>query len=384
MGKLSAAKVKAITKPGRHSDGDGLYLYIGAGGSKSWVQRITIDGRRRDLGLGSARLVSLARARNRAHDNRVAVADGRDPLAEKRRGTTPTFREAAQAVYEANLPRWRNARHIDAWMQTLERHAMPTLGSMPVDRIEKIDVLSVLKPIWTAKPETGRRVRSRIRATLRWAMAHGYVEHNVAGELIDGALPAMPKTQAHHRALHYLKVPDALATVAASSASLAAKHCLRFMVLTAARPGEATGALWSDIDLGDREWRIPGHRMKAGVHHRVPLSDSALEVLDAAKVIRDSSDYVFPSPLKPGRPLSNMTLTRALRRTGLGEHTTPHGFRSSFRTWALEMTNASWAVAEAALAHTLGDETEQAYLRRTLFGDRRTLMQEWADFLSDS
>ena len=194
----------------------------------------------------------------------------------------------------------------------------------------------------------------------------------------------MPKTQAHHRALHYLKVPDALATVAASSASLAAKHCLRFMVLTAARPGEATGALWSDIDLGDREWRIPGHRMKAGVHHRVPLSDSALEVLDAAKVIRDSSDYVFPSPLKPGRPLSNMTLTRALRRTGLGEHTTPHGFRSSFRTWALEMTDASWAVAEAALAHTLGDETEQAYLRGTLFGDRRTLMQEWADFLSDS
>ena len=382
MGNLSAARIKALTKPGRHGDGDGLYLYIAAGGSKSWVQRITIDGRRRDLGLGSVRLVSLAQARNRAHDNRVAVANGRDPLAEKRRGTTPTFREAAEAVHKANLPRWRNARHIDSWMQTLERHAMPVIGSMPVDRIEKIDVLSVLNPIWTDKAETARRVRSRIRTVLKWAQAHGHVEHNVAGEAIDGALPPMPKVKEHFRALHYLEVPDALAVVDASRASVAAKCCMRFMVLTAARPGEAVGALWADIDLDSREWRIPGHRMKAGSRHRVPLSDSALEVLDAAKAIHDGSEFVFPSPVKPGSSMSNMTLTKLLRDSGLAEQTTAHGFRSSFRTWALEQTDAAWAVAEAALAHTLGDATEQAYVRGDLFRERQKLMQNWADFVT--
>ena len=382
MGKLTATRVKAITEPGRYGDGDGLYLNIAKGRSKSWVLRITIDGRRRDLGLGSCKTVSLAEARERAHQKRVAVAQGRDPVAEERRGDVPTFAEAARAVHEANVPRWRNDKHAAGWIRSLENYAMPTIGSMRVDHIQRIDVLGILKPIWSAKPETARRVRQRIRTVLRWCQAHGYVEHNAAGEAIDGALPAMPRVRAHFRSLHYLEVPDALKVVDKSGASLASKCCLRFVILTAARPGEALGARWSEVDVDGREWRLPPDRMKAAVEHRVPLSDAALDVLDAAKALHDGSDLVFPSPLRPGRPLSNVTLTKVLKDCGLAASATVHGFRSSFRTWALEQTDAPWAVAEAALAHRLGDTTEQAYVRGDLFRARQDLMQDWANFLA--
>ena len=379
---LTAQQAKHVDKPGRHHDSRGLYLNIARGGSRSWVQRITVDGRRRDIGLGPFPTVSLAQARRKAEANRAAVADGRDPLAERRRGAMPTFAEAAKAVHEANLPRWRNAKHAASWMQTLERHAMPTLGAMRVDRIRRADVLAVLTPIWTTRPETARRVRQRIRTVLKWAQAHEHVEHNAAGEAIDGALPPQPKVKAHLRALHYLDVPGALTVVDATRAARASKLCLRFVVLTAARPGEALSARWSDTDLDGREWRIPGSRMKGGAEHRVPLSGATLDVLDSAKTLFDGSDYVFPSPLKPGNPLSNMTLTKVLRDSGLARRATVHGFRSSFRTWALEQTDAPWAVAEACLAHRLGNAVEQAYVRSDLIDQRRKLMQRWADFVT--
>ena len=383
MGKLSAARVKALTGRGRYSDGDGLYLNIAKGGSKSWVCRITIDGRRRDLGLGSVKTVSLVEARNRAHDLRVAVAHDRDPIAEQRRGDIPIFRDAAKAVHEAHLPLWRNAKHADGWIRSLENHAMPKLGAMPVDRIEQTDVLAVLKPIWSTKPETARRVRQRIRVVLSYCQAHGYIEHNAAGDAINGALPSMRRTQKHFRSLHYLEVPDALKVVDASGAAVASKLCLRFVILTAARPGEARGALWSEIDMGGREWRLPPERMKAGIEHRVPLSDAALDVLEAAKTLCDGSDFVFASPRKPGYPLSNVTLTKVLRDCGLAKQATVHGFRASFRRWTLECTEVQWAVAEAALAHRLGNSTERAYVREAdLFQHRQRLMQEWADYLA--
>ena len=197
MFKLNAARIKTITKTGLHGDGRGLYLRVAPGGSKGWIQRITIDGRRRDIGLGGYPTVSLAKVRLLADANRSAVAEGRDPLAEKRKARTPAFREAALRVHEANLPRWRNGKHTTGWLQSLERHAFPVIGNIPVDRIDRSDVLRVLAPIWGSKPETARRVRQRIRAILRWCLAHGLVEHNVAGDMIDGALPPMPKVKAH-------------------------------------------------------------------------------------------------------------------------------------------------------------------------------------------
>ena len=379
---LSATRAKALKDPGRYADGGGLHLYISKAGGKSWVQRITIDRRRRDIGLGAFPSVGLAQAREKAADNRTAVAEGRDPVAEKHSPALPTFREAARVVHAANKPRWRNDRHSASWLQTLERHAMPTLGNTPLDRIDRSDVLRVLTPIWTTRPETARRVRQRMRTVFLWGMAHGFMGTNPAGEAINGALPAMPKVRAHLRALPYQEVGEALEVVESSQASIAAKLCFRFLVLTAARSGEARGATWDEIDLEGQEWRIPSQRMKAGMEHRVPLSRQALDLLHEASALRDATGLVFPSPVKLGSPLSDMTLTKVLRAVGLADRVTVHGSRSSFKNWTLEQTDTPWAVSEAALAHFLGNATEQAYARSDLFDRRRTLMQQWADYLA--
>ena len=380
MAKLTATKIKAFPDKGRY--GDGLFLNITATGTKSWVQRVMVHGRRRDIGLGGYPAVSVAEARQRCTDNRKAIAAGLDPIAEKRKPTVATFREAAETVHEMNIPRWRSGKHAKSWLRMLERYAFPVIGDMPVDRVDRTDVLAVLKPIWTTKPETARRVRQRTRMVFRWAMSHGFIDHNPAGEVIDGALPTMPHVRDHFRSLPYQEVGAALKTVEASGATLSAKLCLQFLVLTAARSGEARGATWDEIDLEARTWRITGSRMKAGVEHRVPLSEQVLVVLDQAYLLRDESGLVFPSPLKRGRALSNMTLTMILGSTGLAERGTVHGFRSSFKIWSMEMTDTPWAVGEAALAHTLGNSTEQAYARSDLYERRRTLMQEWADYVT--
>ena len=380
--KLTATGVKALHKPGRHSDGDGLHLFISKTGGKSWVQRITIGGRRRDFGLGGYPTVSLAQARKRASDIREAVGNGRDPVAEKHRPAMPTFREAAHAVHEANKPRWRNGSHTSAWIQTLQRHAFPKIGNKHIDTISRSDVLTVLTPIWSTRPETARRVRQRMRTIFRWAMANELVESNPAGEAIDGALPSMPKVKAHLRALPYEEVGAALRTVDESQTSPASKLCLAFLVFTAARSGEARGATWDEIDMEGTTWTVPGSRMKAGEEHRVPLSDQVLGVLMLARQLEDGSGLCFPSPLRPGRILSDMTLTKILRSIGLADRATVHGFRTSFRTWSMEQTDTPWAVAEAALAHQLGGSVEQAYARSDLFLRRRTLMQQWAEYIT--
>ena len=379
---LTAAKAKALSEPGMHNDGRGLYLRVAKGGSKGWILRIAIDGRRRDIGLGGHPTVTLAKARQLAEAHRLAVAEGRNPLAEKRRAKMPTFREAAETVHAANLPRWRNGKHTDQWINTLRTYAFPVIGNLRLDRITRRDVLAVLTPIWTTKPETARRVRQRIRATLKWAMAHEFVEHNAAGEGIDGALPAMRRVRAHFRALPYTEIPAALDTVDASPASMAAKLCLRFLILTAGRSGETRGALWSEIDLDAREWRIPENRMKAGVEHRIPLSDAAVAVLEQARPLSGGEGPIFPSPMKPGQPMSDMTLTKVLRSTGLAQYATVHGFRTCFRTWASERTSAARAVMELSLAHAVGSSVEQAYARSDLIEKRRVLMQAWADFVA--
>ena len=379
MGKLTAAKVRAITRTGLHGDGDTLYLSVSPGGTRSWIQRLTVNGRCRDIGLGGFPLVSLAEAREKAFDNRRCARAGGDPLAEKRKVAIPTFRQAAEQTFEANKPRWRNAHHTASWWQTLERHAMPRLGNMRVDKIGREDVLAVLTPIWSTRMETARRVHQRIRTVLGWAMARGFIEHNVA-DAIKGALPTMPAVKEHYRALPHQEVQAALATVEESQASLAAKLCFRFTVLTAARSGEAREAVWSEIDRDAREWRIPGTRMKSGTEHRVPLSKAALAVLDQARVLKDEFDLLFPSPLKKGRPLSNMTMTKILRDVKLAERATVHGFRSSFRDWCAE-TDKPRELAEAALAHTVGG-VEGAYFRSDLIERRRRLMKDWARYLT--
>ena len=380
MGKLTVAKMRALSKPGMYGDGGTLYLHVSPSGSKSWIQRLAVHGRRRDIGLGGWPLTTLTEAREMAFENRRLARRGGDPLAEKRKANMPTFQEAAMQTFEANRPRWRNDKVAKNWLQQLERHAFPVMGEMPVDRIGREDVLRVLTPIWTRKPEVARKLRQRIRATLRWAEAHGFVDSNPAGEAIDGALPTMPAVKRHFRALPYGEVAGALEAVESTRAVLASKLCFRFLILTAARSGEARGAAWEEIHEEVREWRIPGERMKTGHPHRIPLSDAAMAVLEKAGPLRDDSGLVFPSPIKRGRPLSDMAFTKLLRTTGIAEKTVVHGFRSSFRDWCAE-TGKPRELAEAALAHTVGG-VEGAYFRSDLFERRRLLMDQWAAYLA--
>ena len=382
--KLSAARVRTLREPGRYADGNTLYLNVAPGGSKQWVQRVTIHGKRHDIGLGGYPLVSLAEARKAAFVNRKLARAGGDPLAEKRkaklRDAMPTFRQAARMTHEALRPRWRSDKVAANWMQQLERHAFPQLGNEPVDRIGREEVLAVLTPIWTAKPETARRVRRCIKATLQWCQAKGLIQSNVAGEAIDGALPRMPAVRRHFRALPYGELSAALDTIEASAASLVSKLALRFVILTAARSGEVRGATWEEIDLDGRVWRIPGERKKSGVEDRVPLSDATVEVLQQARLLAENRGLVFPSPVRPGRPLSDMTLTKVLRDTGLADRATVHGFRSAFRDWCAD-TGKPREIAEAALAHTVGG-VEGACFRSDLFQRRRNLMEQWSGYLT--
>ena len=320
-------------------------------------------------------------ARNRCLANRQAVANSGYPLQEKKASTVLTFRDATFAVLELNRPRWRSPKHASNWIQMMERHAVPTLGSMAIDRIDRADVLAVLQPIWTTRPETARRIRQRLRSIFAWPMAHGHRTDNPAGEVIDAALPAQPAVKEHFQALAYQEVGAALDVVDGFTAGLTAKLCFRWLVLTAARSGEARAAAWEDIDEDARTWTIPADRMKSGLAHHVPLSEQALDVLRAARQLEDGSGLIFPSPTHQGRQLSDMTLTKVLRSNGLASRATVHGFRSSFRTWALEQTDCPWAVAEAALAHTVGNPVEQAYARSDLFERRRELMAAWGQYL---
>ena len=381
MAKLTAARIRSLKTPGRHGDGDGLHLKISETGARSWILRVVIADKRRDIGLGRYPDVSLAQARETAAKHRSLIAAGGDPLAEKRKAAIPTFREAAERTFAANKPRWRNGKHTVSWWQSLERHAFPIIGDMPVDRIDEEDVLRVLTPIWGVRMETARRVRQRIRTVLKWAMAHTFVRRNVAGEAIDGALPPMPKVKNHLRAMPYDEVQEVIEAVQRSQASLAAKWCLEFLVLTAARSGEARGARWSELNMDAATWTIPAERMKAHVEHRVPLSPRVVEILVDARSIHDGSDLVFPSHLRPGKPMSDMTLIKLLRDLGFADRTTVHGFRSSFRDWAAECTNAPHAVMELSLAHAVGSAVEAAYARSTLIEKRRALMDQWAAYL---
>ena len=264
----------------------------------------------------------------------------------------------------------------------MEKHAIPMLGGKAIDKIDKVDVLDVLQPIWTTRPETARRIRQRLRAVFLWSMAHGHRTDNPAGEVVTGALPPQPAFKAHFKALPYAEVSEALAVVESSTSGLSAKLCFRWLVLTAARSGEARAAQWSEIDLEAQTWTIPASRMKSGREHRVPLSQQALDVLQEARVLVDDSGLIFPSPTHPGKALSDMTMTKILRSTGLADRATVHGFRSSFRTWALEQTDAPWSVAEASLAHTVGNPVEAAYARGDQFDKRRSLMLAWSAYVS--
>ena len=380
---LTAMFVRAVQKPGKYHDGGGtgLYLRVDPNGARFWVQRITIRGKRCELGLGSPPIVPLAEAREQAINNKRMTRLGGDPLRAKREtSAVPTFAEAARKVHELHKPTWRNAKHAAQFISTLETYTFPRLGGLKIGEVTTSDVLGVLTPMWLEKPETARRVRQRIGMVMKWAIAKGWRQDNPA-ENVGTALPKQDRTPKRRKSLHYSKVADCIATVHQSNAWPATKLALEFLVLNAARSGEVRMAKWDEIDLNGPEgpeWLIPASRMKMKRDHRVPLSKRAVDVLKEAKCIGEETGFVFPSARN--KPLSDMTLSKLVKE--LGFNVDVHGFRTSFRTWAQEQTNFPREVAELAFAHVIKDKSEAAYARSDLFEKRAKMMNAWAQYMT--
>ena len=373
--QLSVQFVRSVTQPGRYGDGMGLMLNVKQTGSKSWVQRLVVQGKRRDIGLGSALRVSLAEARKIAFKNWCEARGGGDPT--RQAGTVPTFEAALDIVIAIHREGWKHAGKSEAqWRASLRDYAMARIGARPVDQITSADVLAVLVPIWSTKRETARRVRGRISSVMQWAIAEGYRSDDPAGDPIRAALPRNGAVKRHQRALPYQDVSDALAALQATTAAPTTLLALEFLILTAARSGEVRRATWTEVDLDAAVWTVPATRMKQKREHRVPLSSRALEILREAGP-GHGTDLIFPSAT--GRTMSDGTLSKLLRDNGV--ECVPHGFRSSFRDWSAEKSNVPGEIAEMALAHVNSNKVEAAYRRTDLFEARRDLMQRWADYL---
>lgn len=385
-------------KPGRHADGNGLYLLVKPSGSKSWVLRVQHRGRRQDFGLGSVatesihvpiplhkrKSLTLTEAREKARIGRELAKAGINPAAEWRQEEelVPTFREAAEQYHAQVSKSWRNGKHGKQWLNTLKAYAFPEIGRLSVDAIDAAAIQRVLMPIWLTKGETARRVRQRIGVVLDYAHGKGWRQREApmrgVGQLMGGI--KQPKGR-NFAAMPYKELPAFMDKVAACDFSVG-RLALQFLVLTAARSGEVRKALWKDIDTEAAEWRVPAENAKTGRMHIVPLAAEVLQLLEQIRgVFGDKPDkLVFPGL---SGMMSDGTLAKVLRVNGGADYTV-HGFRSSFRDWAAE-TGFADAWAEAALAHTNPNRTESAYRRTTFFDQRRDrLMPAWASFCTGS
>ena len=350
-------------------------------GGKQWIWRGTIQGKRVELGLGGWPYVSLAEARQTAFEYRKHAREGGDPRLLRFAQGVPTFADAAETVIKIHEPGWKDGgKSADQWRATLRDYAIPRLGKLGVNDITAADVMAVLLPIWNEKRETARRVRQRIGTIMKWAVAQGFRSDNPAGDALGAALPTNGIPRKHYRALPHAEVADAIATVRASRAHWATVAAIEFLILTASRSGEVRKARWDEVDLEAATWTVPADRMKMKREHRVPMSGWAMRILAETREMADGSGLIFPSVR--GRPLSDNTLSKLLREQGI--RAVVHGFRSSFRDWCAECSDAPREVCELALAHVNADRVEAAYLRSDLYQRRRALMQSWANSISES
>lgn len=383
---MTTRKVASLRKPGRHSDGGGLYLRITPAGARSWVFMTAVGGKRDEIGLGAETAVGLSAARKLADQMREATALGGNPRSVLQPAEpaklVPTFGEYAEDYITSVESGWKNSTHRQQWRNSLRDHGH-SIQSKRLDQIDTDDVLAVLRPIWRKTPETASRVRARIERILDAAKAQGHLARESANPArwkghLDFLLPRQSAlSRGHHKALPYQDAADFMARLRERPA-LAAR-CLEFTILTSARSGEALGAAWSEIDLSERLWRVPAYRMKAGAEHTVPLSGAAISLLDRVRAdYPGTGDAVFAVA---GAARSNMAMAMLLRRMGFG-HITTHGFRSTFRDWAGDCTDYQREIVEAALAHTITNKAERAYRRGTAIERRRELMSDWADFLA--
>jgi integrase len=378
--KLTAKFVENVGKAGKYYDQHGLFLHVRPSGAKKWLQRYTFQGRRREIGLGSAKIVPVATARRNAHQNLVLVSEGIDPIEDKKQDSIiPKFEVAARKVYEDNRPTWRNAKHAAQFITTLETYAFPVIGNMSVKEINSSHILRILSPIWVTKAETAKRVRQRLSTVFKYCVAQQWRTDDPANIAIVEALPNPKRKVQHRKSISYNDVATFIETVSKSSAGLSTKLGLEFLILTATRSGEVRNARWDEVN--GSLWTIPAERMKAGVAHRIPLPSRCMKILEEAKSISQGSDFIFEGT-KPNKPLSENTFNKLMKELGLEVHA--HGFRTSFRTWTQEKTNYPREIAEAALAHSLRDKAEAAYARSDLLEKRAEMMEAWAQFISAS
>ena len=386
--RLTAATVRDVTKPGRYGDGRGLHLSIAKGGTKSWVLRITVDGRVVDKGLGGYPKVSLMAARKLTDSYRGMVAKGENPW-DKAEGNRkaqaevleriPTFAEAARRLHEAKVQAGGlTGKNTKGWIQLLERHSIPSFGDVPVDQINQREVKDFLEQLAAQLPETARKVRSQMREIFDDCIESGYITVNPAGDGIRLSVKRWSRNRKvqHFKALPYDQVRGIMDKILYSQGMLSTRLALAFVVLTAARSGEVRGARWDEIDLDARTWRIPAERMKSDKNHVVPLSIEAHLLLQDAKEAAGEG-LIFPHP--SGQPLSENALSLRTRKDGLG--CTPHGFRSSFKGWATAQGKWQWEAIELCLAHKVGNSVAQAYFRDDLLEQRRPIMEEWSEYV---
>ena len=375
---LSAISIPKLRKvPGRHADGGGLYLEVGATGSASWVVRMQKAGQRRDFGLGSVDKVSLSKAREARDVVRGQFEAGLDPVAERRKAEgVPTFRVAAATVHKAQKKAWSEGKHSNQWIRTLETYAFPRIGDLPVNKIDRHEILDVLVPIWIEKNETARRVRQRIGSVLDWAFVKGFRETEAPMRALSKGLPRITAERGNFEALPYADVPGFVARLRDRDST--GRLALEALILTAARSGEVRGATWDEVDLDGALWSIPAERMKRKKAHVIPLSPAAVAVIRRALALRTGdAALVFPGLVR-GKPISDATMGKVVRV--MGSTAKPHGFRSSFKDWCGEVAGFPNELSEAALAHAIGNKSEAAYRRGTLLDRRRVMMDAWADY----
>ena len=368
-------------KPGRHADGKGLYLMVRPTGSRSWVLRAQVDGKRQDFGLGSAAVVSLAEARTNAAEMRATLKSGEQvgPRVRATKAVTPSFSYAAHACHEAIKGGWRNQHHSDSWLASLDNHVFPHIGAVRVDEVTSAKVRDALAPIWLTIPETARRILQRVRTVLEYSHLMGWCPHEASLRSVPKGLPRQPVEENHFVAMPYADVPDLVRKLGALPET-AGRDALLFTIYNAVRSGETRLAKWPEFDLDAAIWSIPAARMKMRQPHTVPLSPEAVAILRRRWSLRESDEGLVFST-KGTKPLSDMTMTKVLRDLGFPK-VTVHGFRSSFTDWAAEQTDFAKEVVDKALAHKLVDRVDAAYRRTDFFAKRRQLMGAWSHFLT--
>jgi len=386
---MKALEVSRLTAPGLHFVGGvaGLAMQITPSGAKTWILRVMVAGKRRDMGLGGFPSVTLAGAKDAARIARTKIKNGVDPIEENRtlksalasaRASAQTFQQCAEAYIAAKEPGWKNAKHGDQWRNTLATYVYPVVGKFLVRDVEQEHIMQVLEPLWTTKTETATRIRGRIESVLDWATVRKYRSGDNPARWrghLDVLLPAPSKVSKveHHAALPYSGI-GAFMLELRQQAGMGAR-ALEFTILTAARSGEVRGARFPEVNMEAGVWTIPASRMKAGKEHQIPLTADALNLIRSIQR-NDGNTLLFPNV--KGAELSDMTLTAVLRR--MNQQVTAHGFRSTFRDWAGETTAFPREVIEHALAHQLKDKAEAAYARGTLFDKRRRLMADWTKY----